>query len=198
MSVFSIRRRHGKASALRGLPLALAIVTGCGRHAAPAAAPPTATPPKAASATVANSAAATPAGTNNPVNIYASVFEELPPAKGKDPFYPYSHRRDPKIVAPVKTGAPVAPELVLKGFIGGGEQSQVVINNQIFAVNDEREVRVPNSDTPIKVKCLDIGTDDVLIQVEGEAAPERLKMEAKKALSPYGSDTSTNKTETDH
>ena len=108
------------------------------------------------------------------LSAYASVFEDLPPKVGKDPFFPNSHRREPASVAVVQQNVHVDPVLVLKGIVG----HLAVVNNEILEVGEEAPVRVANGH--IRVKCLEIGEDYVVVKVEGEAEPKRLTMDTKK------------------
>jgi hypothetical protein len=112
---------------------------------------------------------------------YVSVFENLPPAQGKDPFFPKSHRRDP---APTPGGqaaggvgsstTPVAPILALKGVVGSKTRRLALINNQTMAAGETSSVRVP--DGHVRVRCVEIGPDYVWIKVEGEEQPKRLEL----------------------
>ena len=108
---------------------------------------------------------------------YVSVFQDLPPQVGRDPFFPISHRRDP---VPAITAAPVhvEPVLVLKAIMRTSTHSEAVINNEVMERGEEEAIRVPNGH--IRVKCLEIGEDYVLVQVDGEAEPKKLSMEQKK------------------
>lgn len=174
MNLSAICHRGAQVFALCGVLLTLALVAGCGRKAAPAAATPSAT-----NAAKTNVVAATPTNLSNP---YLSVFEDLPPPKGKDPFFPFSHRRDPKVEAasdPNASAPPVDAVLVLKAIIRTSKHSQAVINNEIFEEGDDQPVRVPSGH--VGVRCIQISTNYVLVQVEGEAAPKRLEMRADDA-----------------
>ena len=171
MNGLIIFSRNARAWTLCGLLLALGLAGGCGpKPAAPAAAPK----PKADAAKAATNSVVE---TNS--DEYISVFEDLPPPGGKDPFFPYSHRREaPKTVA-VDANAPRPdPILILTTIVHTSKHSQAVINNEIFEAGEEQPVRVPNG--KVKVRCIQIGKNFVLIQVEGEAEPKRLMMERKK------------------
>jgi hypothetical protein len=119
------------------------------------------------------------APTNYLLPAYVSVFEDLMPPKGRDPFFPNSHRRDP-----VATGAGVrekpaaAPELVLKGIVGSPNHRLAVINSAILEVNEEAMVRLPDGGRA-RVRCLEIGQDHAVIKVEGELQPKRLELNKK-------------------
>jgi hypothetical protein len=172
MNLSTTCRRGAQVPALCGLFLALLLAAGCG----PKAPPPAPSKPKTeAPKTNAGAAAQT-----NLSDQYTSVFEDLPPQKGKDPFFPTSRRREPapEAVAAGNANAHVDPVLVLKAIIRTSKHSQAVINNEIFEGGEEQSVRVPNGH--VRVRCLDISSNSVLIQVEGEAEPKRLLMEQKK------------------
>ncbi len=172
MSFRTINRRGARVFALGGLLLALLAAAGCGRHAAP---PPATVKPKTDTANT-NVVAAAP--TNQAGESYSSVFEDLPPQKGKDPFFPASHRRDPKVEATPDTTAPVDAVLVVKAILYTSKNSQAEINNVIFEAGEQHSVRVPNG--KVMVKCIAIGTNSVQIQLEGEAEPKTLPLEKKK------------------
>ena len=87
MSLSTTCRRGAQVPALCGLFLALLIAAGCGPKV-----PPPAPPKPKIEAPKTNAVAVAPA---NLSDQYVSVFEDLPPQKGKDPFFPASHRRDP-------------------------------------------------------------------------------------------------------
>jgi hypothetical protein len=69
----------------------------------------------------------------------------------------------------------VEPVLSLKAVIGRG---QAVINNVIFEPGEVQPVRVPNGH--VRVRCITISSNSVLVQVEGDTGPKRLFMEQKK------------------
>jgi hypothetical protein len=172
MNLSTTCRRGAQVPALCGLLLALLIAAGCG----PKAAPPAPSKPKT-EAPKTNAVAATQ---TNLSDQYASVFEDLPPQKGKDPFFPASHRRDPapEAVTEANPNAHVEPVLVLKAVIRTSKHSQAVINNEFFEAGEEQSVRVPYGH--VRIRCIDIGSNYVLIQVAGEAEPKKLMIEQKK------------------
>ncbi len=170
MSLSTICYRGAQVPALCGLFLAFLIAAGCGPKSPPPAPPkPKTEAPKTNAVAVAQT---------NLSDEYASVFENLPPQKGKDPFFPSSHRRDPAPEAVPGANAHVDAALVLKAVIRTSKHSQAVINNEIFEAGEEQSVRVPNGH--VRVRCIEIGGNYVLIQVEGEAEPKRLLMEQKR------------------
>jgi hypothetical protein len=172
MNLSTICRRGARVPALCGLGVALLIAAGCGpKTPPPAPSKPKAEAPKAIAGAVAET---------NLSGEYTSVFEDLPPQKGRDPFFPWSHRRDPapEPAPGANPNAPVDAVLVLKAVIGTGRHSQAVINNEIFETGEEGPVRVPNGH--VRIRCLQISSNSVLIRVEGEADNKRLIMEQKK------------------
>lgn len=173
MNGSTIIRGVGKWTALAGLVAAFCLA-GCGpKPAAPA------TPAKPAAAKPA--AAASVATPTNAPDQYTSVFEDLPPDQGgKDPFFPNSQRRMAPKTVPAEAGPEVRPDpvLVLKAVIRTSRHSQAVINNEIMEPGETAQVRVPNG--KVKVKCLEIGKNYVIVQVEGEAESKRLMMEQQK------------------
>jgi hypothetical protein len=110
---------------------------------------------------------------------HVSVFNELMPPKGKDPFYPNSHRRDPVPIAPLRTDRPPPPssELQLQGIVGNAQHRLAIINTTILQVGERDSVSVPSG--RVQVKCLEIGEDYAVIKVEGEAQPKRLELTKK-------------------
>jgi hypothetical protein len=107
-----------------------------------------------------------------------SVFEQLLPPKGRDPFYPNSHRRD-VVAAPVGRAEkpPPASELVLKGVVGAPRHRLAVINNAILGAGEEGPVRVPSGH--LRVKCLEIGENYAVVKADGEIQTRRLVLARK-------------------
>jgi hypothetical protein len=113
--------------------------------------------------------------TNNLSAEYVSVFEDLTPPKGRDPFFPDSHRRDPvPVLAPSADRPPAAADLVLKGIVGTRDHRMAVINSTILEAGESGSVRVAGG--RVKVKCMEIGEDSAVIQVAGEIQPKRLEL----------------------
>jgi hypothetical protein len=138
---------------------------------------PEAPPPGPAKPAAAKTIAAS---TTNQVAVNnISVFEEYMPPKGRDPFFPNSHRRDPVPVVMSRPDRPqaVASELVLKGIVGSPSHRLALINNSILEVGEEDTVRV--SGGLVRVKCLEIGEDYAVVRAEGEAQPKRLELNKK-------------------
>jgi hypothetical protein len=101
------------------------------------------------------------------------------PPKGRDPFFPNSHRRDPvPTVATSRTDRPPpASEVILKGVVGTPSHRLAVINNAILESGEEGSVRVPGGH--IRVRCMEIGQDYAVIKVDGEIQPRRLVLSKK-------------------
>lgn len=106
--------------------------------------------------------AAAPVDTNVPVQ---SVFT-LPssPGEGRDPFYPDSMRPYEDAISKVKRPADLT-SLEIKGFSNIGSQRYVIINNHTFGVGDEGDVITPQG--RIHIKCLNVGTDTVMVESGG-------------------------------
>jgi hypothetical protein len=116
--------------------------------------------------------------TNTPLPENASVFVELMPPKGKDPFFPNSHRRDPAPPPVVITEKPQpAATLVLKGIIGLAPHRLAIFDGAILETGESGNVRTPNG--KVRVKCIEIGEDYANIQVLGEEQPKRLELKKK-------------------
>lgn len=169
MSLIKKCRRDARRHVRRALLLSLLVAAGC--HKVTPSGPPK---PKTDPAKPAAAAATQ----TNLSEDYVSVFEDLPTKIGRDPFFPSSHRRDPAPEAAAETPASMDAELALKGVMITAHHSEAVINNEVFEKGEEQPVRVPSGH--VRVKCLDIGVDFVLIQVEGESEPKRLAIQQKK------------------
>jgi hypothetical protein len=158
------------ARVLAGVGLTASLMAACKPATPPAAKPPV----PAIKPSPAPSAAAV-SGT-----AYVSIFEDLMPPQGRDPFFPDSHRRDPAPPPVVMVGhkAAVASDLLLKGVVSSATHRSAVINNEILEVGEESDVRTPNGQ--VHLKCLEIGDDYVIIRVNGEARTQRLVMDQKK------------------
>jgi hypothetical protein len=145
----------------------------CAVPACKPAAPPA---PAAKPAAAPNSAVAS--ATNTAFVAKVSVFEQLMPPKGRDPFFPNSHRREPE---PVKGGSPDKPlptaELVLKGIVGSTNHRLALVNDDILEVGEAGSVRVAGGH--LGVRCLEIGEDYAVFKVEGEIQTKRLQLSKK-------------------
>jgi hypothetical protein len=167
MNMPPIIPKTAAAAAVSAALLALVVLPGCKKAAKPAAAPPA-----KASAGAAASVTNTVAGTaTNALSERLSFFDWSPPPgnKGRDPFNPNSHSRDPapppapKAVGPA---AVAAPQLKLLSVVGSEGHRLVAINTQILGVDDEEAtVRVPGG--TVRVKVLAIGVDWADVTVDG-------------------------------
>ncbi|MGB7768194.1 MAG: hypothetical protein WBN22_04995 [Verrucomicrobiia bacterium] len=109
---------------------------------------------------------AAPAIQPDKTDVIRSVFI-LPasPKEGRDPFFPDSNR--PYAVAVVaKPRVADISSLVVKGFSGLLDHRLVIINNHTFAAGDEGDVIVPLG--RIHVRCIEIKTNSVVIEVGGQ------------------------------
>ncbi len=149
--------------------LALCMIAACKPAAKPAA------PAKPMTAGTNNVAS----GANDALMEHVSVFEQLMPPKGRDPFFPNSHRRNPAAIAKTTPGErpPPASELTLKGIVGSRNHRLAIINNAILEAGETGAVQVPGGH--IKVKCLRIGEDYAVIEADGETQPKRLELNKK-------------------
>ncbi len=108
--------------------------------------------------------------------IPQSVFIiPISPQQGKDPFFPRSTRLFTSVV--VKTNplpaAAVSVELKLNGISGTTDHRLAIINNRTFEANEEGPVSTTLG--PVRIRCLEIKPDSVLIQVGGEQRILRLR-----------------------
>lgn len=105
-----------------------------------------------------------------------SVFVDDPSA-GKDPFFPESTRRavkdelasDPN--AEAHSSKSISDRLTLKGAIKG---RVALINNVDFVVGQESEVNTAAG--RVRVRCLQIQEDCVIVQVQGNPQPKVLRL----------------------
>lgn len=173
MSAFPTSRNLARLSAVAASTVVALTLSGCGGPKPKPAAP-------ARSAAAAPKAAPAPAVTGSNSAEFVSVFEDLPPQVGKDPFFPNSHRRDPAAPVAVASATPVhvEPTLVLKGIVSSVGRRLAIINNETMETGEESAIRTPTG--RVRVKCLEIGTDSALVQIEGEPQPKKLVMEQKR------------------
>lgn len=139
-------------------------------------------PGGAAGNAVASPGSARPAETptdseTNKVPDAIAVFELMP--GGKDPFFPNSLRipsasvGDPE--AETKPRLPLSSYLKIAGLRPSSKRPMALINNTIFEPGEEGTVEViiqsdsgTNETRVVKIQCLEIRNDSVLIRVEGE------------------------------
>jgi hypothetical protein len=126
-------------------------------------------------------AASSPAPTNAPPSLPAipqSVFIiPATPQEGKDPFFPLSMR--PFTTTVVRTNlqptvaVAVTVDLKLNGISGTAARRLAIINNRTFEANEEGVVSTTSG--PVRIRCLEIKDDSVLVQVGGEQRVLRLR-----------------------
>ena len=117
---------------------------------------------------------AAPAPATNSVGAAASALSAFPSTfdlrLGKDPFFPKSRRMESgKALAPI----PVVP-LTLKGISGAKGKRLAIISNRTFEVGEVGEVRL--NDRTVKVRCLEIRENSVLVEIDGVAEAKELHL----------------------
>lgn len=117
--------------------------------------------------------AAAEVASTNAIEIasHKSVFQD-DLKNGRDPFFPRSTRRGPKVTA-TEVAAPRA-HLVLKGITGAANRRFALINNQTLSAGETATVRITNGQ--VQVRCLEIREDSVLVIVEGNPEQTVLKL----------------------
>jgi hypothetical protein len=111
--------------------------------------------------------AAPAARTATPEAVVRSVFT-IPsnPREGRDPFFPNSSRPYANTQAVQQVPTADTTSLVLKGVSGPTGSRLAIINNRTFAVGDEQDI--VSSQGRMRVRCLEIRTDSVVIEVSGQ------------------------------
>jgi hypothetical protein len=97
----------------------------------------------------------------------ASVKSEFrdDPKFGRDPFFPNSERRKATNEA-VQVDVPAAHyKFRLQGISGPMERRLAIIQNRTFAVGEEADMKIEGK--PLKVRCLEIKEQSVIIEVNG-------------------------------
>lgn len=102
------------------------------------------------------------------------------PQEGRDPFFPKSMRpyiNTTPIVAGPTNAAPVHMDVDLKfkGRSGTAEHPLAIVNNHTFEAGEEAEVLANGQ--RVRVRCLEIRTDSVVMQIGPERRELRLKGE---------------------
>ncbi|MFN3407623.1 MAG: hypothetical protein ACK45B_01400 [Limisphaerales bacterium] len=142
------------------------VISVCVAGAAPnAAGPEGKAPAKAAPASEA------------PIEIPKSQFIiPASPSEGRDPFFPESMRLFASQVraTSAKASAPAPAVLVLKAISASGNRRVASINNRPFEAGEEGEVVIGNS--RVRVRCVEVREDRVLVEVEGQ--PQELRLRA--------------------
>ena len=110
------------------------------------------------------------------LEIPKSVFlVPTTPQQGKDPFFPRSMRLFTSVV--VSTNLQPTPavtvELKLNGISGISPRRLAIINNRTFEANEEGIVSTASG--PVRIRCLEIRADSVLVQIGGEQRSLQLR-----------------------
>lgn len=150
-----------------GLLLASWLLNGCGSKPPPAAQQGAAKPA---------TNVVTAGGTNTSsarTNLLIGEFVD-DPKSGKDPFFPKSLRRSP--AAPAATVGVVPQDkvqkgtvwsnLVLKAILGTKTRRLASVNRTTFGVGEVAAVKYPGGS--VRVKCLEIKSRSVVVEVDGE------------------------------
>lgn len=116
-------------------------------------------------------------GVETPAGTLKSVFNDQIGA-GKDPFFPNSKRleRQKPVVRPMDKGTPkggISDSIVLNGFSDAPNGKLAMINNRTFAVGEEYTLKCGKQS--IKVKCVEIKDDGVVIEVDGSTKELKLR-----------------------
>ena len=116
---------------------------------------------------------ATQSATNSPApgEIPKSEFIiPASPAEGRDPFFPKSTRLfNTTIITSTPTvqkQPSVQIDLVLKGISGSASRRLAIINTRTFEVGEEHDL--PTSAGRVRIRCVEIASDSVIVQVGGE------------------------------
>lgn len=117
------------------------------------------------------------AGSNAPsaaLCIPLSVFV-IPnsPGEGKDPFFPVSTRRAPPEAIKTNTQPVISFDLQLKGISGPADHRLAIVNNRTLQAGEESEVTTATG--RVRVRCLDIKTESVVVQIGSERRELRLR-----------------------
>ena len=126
------------------------------------------------------SPAASPAPAVVEAKPVLSVFV-LPhnPQEGRDPFYPKSMRPYNSVSPVITTNAApmtIVADLKLKALSGSTDRRLALVNNHTFEAGEEAEVVTSNG--RMRVRCIEIRPDSVLMQV----GPERRELHLKGVL----------------
>ena len=126
-------------------------------------------PQKAATPTVVTNTAP-----NTVEGVPQSEFDER---AGKDPFFP-NRALGPVVKVPTpKTGEKTVDAsrfLQLTGLSGAVNRRLAIINNQTLEVGEEREVTT--SGGKIKIRCVEIRADSVLIELPNQGGRKELQL----------------------
>jgi hypothetical protein len=88
------------------------------------------------------------------------------PNDGRDPFFPTSSRPYESTQVVQQTHFADITSLVLKGVSGPTDRRLAIINNRTLAIGDEQDITT--SQGRIHVRCVEIKTDSVVVEIAGE------------------------------
>ncbi len=119
----------------------------------------------------AESAAPVPAAGRRALSVFILPSN---PAEGRDPFFPTSPRPyEGQLVPGTKSQEMDSGLLVLQGISGLPSRRFVIINKHTFAAGDESDVLTSRG--RLSVKCLEIKSDSVVVEVSGQRHELRYK-----------------------
>jgi len=95
-------------------------------------------------------------------------------AEGRDPFFPHTSRVKTRVTPqPTPTPTPAPVTLALKGVSGTEAKRYALINDKTFEAGEEREIQVGTN--RVRVRCIEIREDAVLIEANGTQQLLRLR-----------------------
>jgi hypothetical protein len=179
-----MKRTHNYSTGLISAACATLLVltlAGCGSNPAPATTGRGAAAAPAAGASAGTNSTMTAAVTN-PVAVVQSHFDATPQA-GRDPFFPGASRSPvAQETAPGLT-APIVSYLKLLGIRSGTARPMALINRTALAPGEEASVSILLSNQvnraeiqKVKVRCLEIRRDSVLVSIAGEEGVKELRI----------------------
>lgn len=114
-----------------------------------------------------------PAATNSVIEIPKSEFS-IPTtvADGRDPFFPNSSRLVAKAATSKAPAVPVV-SLVLQGISGTEAKRFALISGRTMVVGEEADIAVDKA--RVRVRCLDIREDSVVVDVDGKQQELKLR-----------------------
>lgn len=117
-----------------------------------------------------------PALAEAPPSAPQSVFDSQL-GSGKDPFFPNSTRLRPRpivrVADPTSIRSGVPDFIVLKGLSILNDRKLAIINNRTVEAGEEFTLKV--SGHALKVKCVEIKEDSVIIEVNGSTKELQLR-----------------------
>ena len=100
--------------------------------------------------------------------------------EGRDPFFPHSNRPyttfQPLVKVETNAAPTISADLKLKGISGSSDKPLALINNHTFEAGEEADI-LSGLDR-IRIRCLEIRKDSVLIQI----GPERRELRMRSGI----------------